>query len=236
MSVDSCTVDAEDWQGADSCTIGDVGGGLLGSEIVVGGFLYNDLTLPADAAKEICGRVTYWPPGLNLRTDEDGGLIASGADGTYTAMYQLYVDYAVTGPETPITFTFGALSAAVAGAIGWTEAADSFYAYGTVSTAPVTAAVAWTEAPDTFVASGTAAGPSTVSATMGWIESPDTFAATAELVASVTASANWIESADSFACVVASVSTFARAPSGDGYRPRAQAAQLRPAQIQGYNR
>lgn len=174
MSVDSCTVDIEDWQGADSCTVGDVGGGLLGSEMVVGGFLHGDLTLPADANKEICGRITYWPPGLDLRTDEDGGYIASANDGTYVAQYQLYVDYVATGPVTSLTFAFG--TGAVSAVIAWTEGSEVFAASGTVAPPTRTAVISWTEGSETFAMTGTVSAPGANALSIGWTEGSEVFA------------------------------------------------------------
>lgn len=176
MSVDHCTVDTEDWLGSNSCTIGDVGGGVLGSEVAhLGtngdGFLWNDVTLPADNNKEICGRITVWPVGLTLRTEEDGRAIASAPDGVYIAQYQLYVDYVATGPIVPITFTFG--TGIISVVMGWTEGNDVVNAqvyFGPIGS-PVNANMNWTESDEGIVINGIASQAAEI--VMGWIESGD---------------------------------------------------------------
>lgn len=113
MSADTLIVDVEDWQGADTCTIGDVGGGVLAEDLASAGddgpgFLYESVTLPADNGKEIAGRFATIPAGLTLLAEEDGGVIASATtDGTYQTMWQMYVNMVPTGPLTPLTFVFG---------------------------------------------------------------------------------------------------------------------------------
>jgi hypothetical protein len=113
MSVDSLVIDTEDWQGSDVCTIGDLGFGVLGSEIAATGdngpgYAYNDLSLPADANKEVCGQITTWPSAGTLFAYEDTSFTFSGApDGTYTFQYQLYVDGVATGSPATVTLTVG---------------------------------------------------------------------------------------------------------------------------------
>lgn len=122
MSTDSCTVDTEDWQGADICTIGDVGGGLFGSEIASSGtngpgYAYNDLALPADAGKEICGRITTWPATGTLYAYEDTSFTyAPAGDGATSFQYQLYVDYVAVGSPQTVSLTSGGGAATAPGA------------------------------------------------------------------------------------------------------------------------
>ena len=65
---------------ADTLLIGDPGFGLLGSQIAATGddgpgYLYNDISLPADADKEISGEIVTWPLHGELFADEDGSFI-----------------------------------------------------------------------------------------------------------------------------------------------------------------
>lgn len=117
MSTDTLIVDVEDWQGADTTTIGDVGGGVLAEDLASSGedgpaFLYGSVSLPADNGKEIAGRFVTIPAGLNFQAEEDGEVVASAeVDGTYVTEWQMYVNMVPTGPVTPLTFVFGAPSA-----------------------------------------------------------------------------------------------------------------------------
>ncbi len=216
--------------------VGHQGGGVLAENLDPAGHLADDVTLPADAGKEICGRITYWPPGLNLVLDEDGGLQASGADGIYIATYQLYVDYVATGPSTaPISFTFGEVG--TVGAAAWVEGSETFALVGSVAAGPVAASATWTEGSETF-ALVAAAVVAPVTAGAAWVEGSETFAmtGTAGEPLDITAAAAWTEGREGFALVIEGETSFARAPDGDGYRPRASARQVRPADIQGYDR
>lgn len=190
--------------------VGHQGGGVLAEDLAAAGdngdgFLADDVTLPADNGKEICGRITYWPPGLTLQTFEDGHAIASAADGVYVALKQLYVDYVATGPETPINFTFGDATA-------------------------VSIAAAWTESADVIAATASAVGEG-VSAAVAWTESADTISAACTVTAAVTVELAWSESPDVIAVAADSI-TYVRAPSGGGYAPRRNEASSRPAAIQ----
>lgn len=134
----SLRIDTAEWI-AGALLIGDDGGGVLAQSIPASGdngpgYTYNDLALPTDNGKEICGRITTWPSAGTLTAYEDTSFTFTAPDGNYTFAYQLYVDYVAVGAPTAVSLAVG--TGAVAGAIGWTEAADSFYAYGTAS-APV---------------------------------------------------------------------------------------------------
>ena len=99
---------------------GNAGFGVRGDQIASSGtngpgYAYNDLTLPADAAKEICGRIT---------TMQTNGLLEDVLEDTsfkYTAftngsdflLYQLYVDGVATGSPTPSYFTVGTVAAVI---------------------------------------------------------------------------------------------------------------------------
>lgn len=169
MSVDSCTVDTEDWQGADICTIGDVGGGVLGSEIASSGtdgagYAYADLTLPGDANKQICGRITTWPASGTLYAYEDTSFTyVPAGDGTTSFQYQLYVDYIATGPVTTVPLNSGVAAATASGAtlIGTSTIAPGAAQGGTSATATgatLTGASAISAGAATGGAAGTASG------------------------------------------------------------------------------
>lgn len=115
MSIDSCTVDVDDWLGADVCTIGDVGGGVLGSEIPSTGAngpapMWYALQ-PGDEAKEFCGRITTWPTlpeGATFEADENGAVrLLNAPDGVYSYAYQLLVDYAPVGTPKTVEIAVG---------------------------------------------------------------------------------------------------------------------------------
>lgn len=115
----SVRIDTSEW--ISGCVlIGDTGGGVLGSSIPSGGidgagYVYNDLSLPADAGKEICGRITTWPSAGALFANEDTSFTFSAPDGTYTFQYQLYVDYVAVGSPATVTINVGGGSVTVNG-------------------------------------------------------------------------------------------------------------------------
>ena len=101
----SIRVDTASWiPGTIVC--GNRGLGVLADDIPSEGdngasYLYNDITLPADSGKEICGRITTWPSTGALYAYEDGSFEFSGApDGQYSFDYTLYVDGAASGTGT----------------------------------------------------------------------------------------------------------------------------------------
>lgn len=121
----SIRVDTSSWiPGAIVC--GDRGLGVLAEDIPSDGdngasYLYNDISIPADSGKEICGRVTTWPSAGTLYAYEDGSFEFSDApDGNYSFQYQLYVDGVASGTGT-VSLQVGAstvtISAAAANAV-----------------------------------------------------------------------------------------------------------------------
>jgi len=95
---------------------GNRGLGVLGSLIPASGdhgpgYTYNDLSLPADNGKEICGRITTWPTGGALTTYEDTSFEYSGTTDTF--QYQLYVDGVAVGLPTTVTLQVGAATAQI---------------------------------------------------------------------------------------------------------------------------
>lgn len=102
--------------------IGDCGGGVRGDSVPSTGisgppYGHNDLNLPADSGKEICGRITSWPSAGNLVAGEHTDFDFSGApDGVYTFGYDWYLDYVLQG-STIVTLTVGGGSASVPGQI-----------------------------------------------------------------------------------------------------------------------
>jgi hypothetical protein len=168
----SLRIDTAEWISG-ALVIGNTGGGVLAENVAHSGtdgdgYLYNDVTLPDDAGKEICGRITSVPAGLHLFAYEDGSTIVSAdSPGSYTAMYQLYVDYVATGSPTPISYTFGAGSVLAANA--WTEGPDAVAIAGTVIPPAGSAAVAWTEGADTVALTAVVE----VKISIGWAEGAD---------------------------------------------------------------
>lgn len=111
----SLRIDATEWISG-ALLIGETGLGVLAENIPSTGtsgasYLYNDLSLPADNGKEICGRITSWPSAGTLYAYEDGSFSFTGApDGAYSFAYQLYVDGVATGSPTTVDLTVGVLT------------------------------------------------------------------------------------------------------------------------------
>jgi len=146
--------------------VGNQGGGVLAENLAAtgdngAGFLFDDVSLPADNGKEIRGLITFIPAGLTLQTFEDGGAVASAADGTYVATYQLYVDYVPTGSPANISFTFGAGNATATGA---TLTSTSSIAGGSAAGASPGTATGATLTSTSSISGGTATGASNASA------------------------------------------------------------------------
>jgi hypothetical protein len=102
--------------------------GILGSAIPStgdsgAGYAYNDLTLPADSGKEICGRVTSWPTNGTLFAYEDTSFEYTAlSDGADSFQYQLYVDGIATGSPTTVTLSTGAVPVTIICALGTADA------------------------------------------------------------------------------------------------------------------
>ena len=117
---------------------GDAGLGVIGSLIPAtgdngAGYTYNDLSLPADNAKEICGRITTWPSNGTLFAYEDTSFEYTAlSDGTDSFQYQLYVDGAAVGSPTTVTLLTGSAPGTITASLG-TATASGFAA--TVSSA-----------------------------------------------------------------------------------------------------
>lgn len=111
----SLIIDSSDW--VSGCLlIGETGFGVLAENIPSTGgdgasYLYNDLSLPADNGKEICGQITSWPSAGSLYAYEDGSFTFTGApDGAYSFEYQLYVDGEATGSPVTVDLLVGVLT------------------------------------------------------------------------------------------------------------------------------
>jgi hypothetical protein len=102
--------------------LGDTGLGVLGSAVPSAGehgpsYLYNDLSLPADANKEIRGLIVTAPSAGTFFAFEDGSFSLVGApDGTYTFTYRLFVDGADLGTATATITIGGGAGALLSGA------------------------------------------------------------------------------------------------------------------------
>lgn len=167
---------------------GNRGLGVLGSEVPSTGdqgpgYLYNDLSLPADAGKQVRGLILTTPSAGTFFAYEDSSFYLEDApDGTYTFTYRLYVDGADMGTAT------ATLRIGVAGSVVDVPA----YAYGLSFLAPVVVVAGGagaTVAPPVLglsmaffppsVTAGAVGGATTVSNTPPWLTSfaGDTFAA-----------------------------------------------------------
>lgn len=110
--------------------------GVLGSLIPStgdngAGYTYNDLSLPADNTKEICGRITSWPSAGTLTAYEDTSFEFSGApDGVYSFQYQLYVDGVAVGPPASVGLTVGYIAASATFAV---TTADTVFSGGSAN-------------------------------------------------------------------------------------------------------
>jgi hypothetical protein len=90
---------------------GNRGLGVRGSQVPASGdagpgFLYNDLSLPADADKEVRGLIVTPPAAGTLVVNEDSSFTFTAPDGVYSFVYRLFVDGADLGTTT-VTLTVG---------------------------------------------------------------------------------------------------------------------------------
>lgn len=171
---------------------GNRGLGVLGSEIASTGtngpgYIYGDLSLPADANKEYSGYVET-PPGVGtFFAFEDSSYIYEGPSTSFT--YRLREDGVDKGTGT---ITIEMTDSPIA-SVNWTEVSDTFAMTGSVARA---ATISWTEDADTI--SGTAA--LTATATVSWTDANDVWSVTASAVevGTTTASVAWGEVDDTF--------------------------------------
>lgn len=211
-SVD--VIDTIDWQGAGVDTIGAGGFGLLGSEIAASGtngpgYAYNDLTLPADASKQICGRITTWPAFGTLQAFEDTSFIYTrSGSGSDSFQYQLYVDGVAVGAPQSVALTVGEVAATANGAVllGTSQIIAGTATGSTTADAIAPGAIVLGTA---AILPGTAAGQSSAAA-------PG-----CEITGLATMLAGMAEAV-----------TYARAPAGAGHAPQRMATTTRPAAIQ----
>ncbi len=70
------------------------------------GYCFNDVVFPGDNGKEIAGRITSQPASGTFVAEENTSYtFTQPTPGTYTALYQLYVDGVAVGAPTAITMT-----------------------------------------------------------------------------------------------------------------------------------
>lgn len=122
----SCRIDTTSLI-AGACVIGNRGLGVLASTVPStgehgAGYLYNDLSLPADAGKEVRGLILTTPSAGTFTAFEDSSFTLTGAaDGAYTFSYRLFVD-GVDGGTASASITIGAGSGeAITGSGALTE-------------------------------------------------------------------------------------------------------------------
>lgn len=144
--------------------------GVLGSTIPSSGangpgYTYNDLALPGDAGKDICGRITTWPATGTLFAYEDTSFDYTPAgDGAESFQYQLYVDGVAVGAPQTVTLTSGASSTTINGIVG--SAAASGFTASVATNVTIYASVGSAGASGA-TATITTAGTTTVSASVG---------------------------------------------------------------------
>jgi hypothetical protein len=116
----SLRIDTSEWISG-ALVIGGTGLGVLAENIPSTGthgpaYTYNDLSLPADNGKEICGRITVWPASGTLTAAEDTSFTFVGADGSYSFTYQLYAGGVATGSPQASSIVIGAVTHTLAAA------------------------------------------------------------------------------------------------------------------------
>jgi hypothetical protein len=235
----SLRIDTSEWISG-ALVIGDEGLGVLGSDIPSTGdngpgYAYNDLSMPADAGKEICGRITTWPTNGTLFAFENTSFTyVPAGDGADSFQYQLYVDGVAVGSPTTVSLQSGAGAAT---ALGMTLTATSSLTAGTATGASAGTAPGATLTATSSLSAGLATGTAPGTAPGA------TLTATASLTAgsasgqrSETAAGVTLTGTASLIAGVASAAQYARAPSGSGYRPQRSNVQTRPANVQRNNR
>jgi hypothetical protein len=156
------------------------------------GFLRASVSLPADNNKEYRGYFTSVPASGNFHPYEDGSLTFTGAaDGTYTAVYQLWEDGVNLGSAT-ISMTVGTSSVVVTTA--WTEGSETSAAAVKLKAA---LASAWAEGSETFALATNVGTLKT--ANLNWTEGSESHALVTRLNA--RASSSWTEGSEVQAAV-----------------------------------
>jgi len=170
--------------------VGNRGLGTLGSAVPStgdngAGYLYNDLSLPADASKEVRGLILTQPSAGTLYAYEDSSFEFTGApDGSYTFTYRLYVDGADTGVGT-VNLQVG-LPVAV---VSTTTALPSFSGSASVDGTPAGATISATTALPVFSGSALVDNPSVQATITAQTQLPAfTGSVHAEAAATITAS------------------------------------------------
>ena len=241
---------------------GGAGLGVLGSLIPSSGdngagYTYNDLSLPADNAKEICGRITTWPVSGTLTAYEDTSFEFTAPDGAHSFAYQLYVDGVATGSPETVSLYVGSVPVTISAGLG-TAAASGFSAGVGASTIIVTGlgtatatgyqaslsgAASIFAVPGTATASGFAAEISAGGEVVitGSVGSAVASGLTASISSAFVLLANTGNaSASGKTAVISAIGQTIRAPSGSGptviqpgsYRP-SQSATSRPSNTGG---
>jgi hypothetical protein len=131
----SLRIDTSEWISG-ALVIGGTGLGVLAESIPSTGahgpaYTYNDLSLPADNGKEICGRITVWPAYGTLTPAEDTSFSFAGPDGSHAFTYQLYVDGVATGAPVVSSIVIGAAGHTLAAANSGQSATSSAGAIST---------------------------------------------------------------------------------------------------------
>lgn len=117
----SLRIDTSEWISG-ALLIGNTGLGVIGSLIPSEGdngaaLAYNDLSLPADADKEIRIEILTRPSAGTLFVNEDTSFTFSGPDGAYSFSYRLYVDGVATGSPVTVSLSVGLVTHSTSGAL-----------------------------------------------------------------------------------------------------------------------
>ena len=177
--------------------VGNRGLGVIGSAIPSTGqhgpgYIYNDLTLPADANKEYRGPIVTPPSAGTFFAYEDSSFDFTAPDGTYSFTYRLFED----GVDRSTAIGSITIGATVITAVGTAAGTSTASASGAATTA----------------ATGTANGTSTASAVgaagtgTGSASGTSTAAATGASVASASGSAVGTSTANAVAFIATTIS------------------------------
>lgn len=146
---------------ASSVIVGNDGLGVLAENVPStgehgAGYLYNDLSFPADNGKEVRGEITRWPAGT-LFAFEDSSFTYTGSTDFFE--YQLYVDGVATGSPARVDLIVGGA------AIVATQVTQTATASATAAAPTFAATVAATQTTQTETGTANAPYDASVSAT-----------------------------------------------------------------------
>ena len=195
---------------------GGAGLGVLGSLIPSSGdngagYTYNDLSLPADNGKEICGRITTWPVSGTLTAYEDTSFEFTAPDGAHSFAYQLYVDGVATGSPETVSLYVGSVPVTISASLG--AAVASGFSAG-VSASTIIAASLGVATASGFAAEISAGGEVVVTGSVGSAVASGLAASIYSAFVLLANTGN--ASASGKTAVISAIGQTIRAPSGSG--------------------